>query len=602
MTASPDPAEPVAAGAPGSTPGKVPDADACRAQLARILASPDFDVSDRDRRFLSHVVHEALAGRADRIKAYSIAVEVFGRDPSFDPQTDPIVRVEAGHLRRALDRYYLGTGRADPVEIAIPKGGYAPRFAWAATPAAAATPDGAPSAVPAGTAPAQDPRSPGFRWRVPLRVWAGIALLAGVAMLLLVATVVMRPLAGAPQPPTRPDVPRLLVQPFEDLSRPGQPTALAEGLTQEVIGQIAKFRDIVVLSGERTGTAVSSDPATAAPRYALAGTVEIDDQTLRVQARILSRTDGAVLWADTYSGDLSVARLLEIERDIADRVATTLAQPYGVIFQADTQRQVDRPPEDWTAYACTLSYYAYRATLDPATHPVVRRCLEQAVARFPSYATAWALLSQIYIDEVRFRFAADPKAGPASVDRALAAARRAVTLDPMNIRGLQAQMFALYFAGDVEAAVQVGRRALDINPNDTELMGEVGFRLALSGDWDAGCPLMEEAWQRNPGPLGYYGNGLALCAYMRNDFDAARMWIRSARMADNPQYHLIAAIIFGEAGDPQAAAEVDWIRAHAPHLYDHARREIALRVARPEDVERFLASLRKAGLPVDARE
>ncbi len=73
-------------------------------------------------------------------------------------------------------------------------------------------------------------------------------------------------------------------------------------------------------------------------------------------------------------------------------------------------------------------------------------------------------------------------------------------------------------------------------------------------------------------------------------------------MPDNPQYHLIAAMILGEAGDPQAAAEVDWTRLHAPHLYANARREIEMRVARPEDVERFLASLRKAGLPVDVRE
>jgi hypothetical protein len=72
--------------------------------------------------FLAYVVEESLAGRADRIKAYSIATTVFGRDASFDPQSDPIVRVEAGHLRRALERYYLGAGREDPVEITIPRG------------------------------------------------------------------------------------------------------------------------------------------------------------------------------------------------------------------------------------------------------------------------------------------------------------------------------------------------------------------------------------------------------------------------------------------------------------------------------------------------
>ena len=100
----------------------------CRAQLSRILNSEDFDATSREHRFLSHVVEETLAGRGDRIKAYSIAVEVFGRDVSFDPQTDPIVRIEAGHLRRALERYYLTAGQADPILITIPKGGYVPTF------------------------------------------------------------------------------------------------------------------------------------------------------------------------------------------------------------------------------------------------------------------------------------------------------------------------------------------------------------------------------------------------------------------------------------------------------------------------------------------
>ena len=100
----------------------------CRAQLARILDSADFDATDREHRFLSHVVDQTLSGRGDRIKAYSIAVEVFGRDASFDPQSDPIVRIEAGHLRRALERYYLTAGVADPILITIPKGGYVPAF------------------------------------------------------------------------------------------------------------------------------------------------------------------------------------------------------------------------------------------------------------------------------------------------------------------------------------------------------------------------------------------------------------------------------------------------------------------------------------------
>jgi len=103
--------------------------EAVRAELNRILDSPHFDASERNRAFLAHVVEDALAGRTDRIKAYTITTEVFGRDSTFDPQLDSIVRIEAGRLRRSLEHYYLTDGRESRLRIDIPRGGYAPVFA-----------------------------------------------------------------------------------------------------------------------------------------------------------------------------------------------------------------------------------------------------------------------------------------------------------------------------------------------------------------------------------------------------------------------------------------------------------------------------------------
>src|SRR4051812_48479924 len=97
-------------------------------ELQRVVVIRDFMPSERKRRFLKYVVQETLAGRADRIKAYTIAVNVFDRDPSFDPLADPVVRIEAGRLRRCLEHYYLAEGAADRIRITIPKGGYVPHF------------------------------------------------------------------------------------------------------------------------------------------------------------------------------------------------------------------------------------------------------------------------------------------------------------------------------------------------------------------------------------------------------------------------------------------------------------------------------------------
>jgi hypothetical protein len=103
-----------------------PSPEAVREQLQRVVDSPVFEASERRKRFLRYVVEEMLAGRADRLKGYAIATAVFDRDDTFDPQTDPVVRLEARRLRRALEHYYLTAGRDDPIRIEIPKGGYTP--------------------------------------------------------------------------------------------------------------------------------------------------------------------------------------------------------------------------------------------------------------------------------------------------------------------------------------------------------------------------------------------------------------------------------------------------------------------------------------------
>jgi len=186
-----------------------------------------------------------------------------------------------------------------------------------------------------------------------------------------------------------------------------------------------------------------------------------------------------------------------------------------------------------------------------------------------------------------------------TIELALAAARRAIELDPFNVRGLQAEMFALYFTGDVDAAVAVGKRALDINPNDTELIGEYGYRLAQSGNWAEGCSLVAEAWDRNPGPVAYYETALALCAYFAGSYEQAATLIRRAAAVHNPNYHAIAAAIFAESGSADdAARERAWLEANAPALLRNARQEVSLRFRRREDVDFFLASLKMAGLDI----
>lgn len=98
------------------------------AQMDRVATSATFQQVDRLKRFLSFVVLETAAGRGNQLKEYVIGVQVFDKDTSFDPRTDPIVRVQARRLRSRLAKYYSEEGAQDTVLIELPKGGYAPLF------------------------------------------------------------------------------------------------------------------------------------------------------------------------------------------------------------------------------------------------------------------------------------------------------------------------------------------------------------------------------------------------------------------------------------------------------------------------------------------
>src|SRR5215831_9149709 len=110
------------------TPKTLKSEHAIREHLAGVLSSAAFAQVDRLKRFLRYVAEETLAGRSEKLKEYPIGVEVFDRETSFDPRTDPIVRVQARRLRARLGRYYEEEGRNEELRIELPKGSYAPVF------------------------------------------------------------------------------------------------------------------------------------------------------------------------------------------------------------------------------------------------------------------------------------------------------------------------------------------------------------------------------------------------------------------------------------------------------------------------------------------
>lgn len=97
-------------------------------ELGRLLKSPLFARSLRQAKLLEYLCTKTLTGQQDKIKEYTIAVEVFGRPESFDQAPDSVVRAEVFRIRRKLERYYQEDGRNAAVRIVLPVGHYIPHF------------------------------------------------------------------------------------------------------------------------------------------------------------------------------------------------------------------------------------------------------------------------------------------------------------------------------------------------------------------------------------------------------------------------------------------------------------------------------------------
>ena len=108
--------------------------------LQAILQSETFSRSERLRSFLKYIVDMERQGQAGRLKGYTIGIDVFGRDDSFDPTTDPLVRVQAGKLRRLLAQFYADEGQNEVLRIQVPVGAYVPVYEPAGTAGSTAAP------------------------------------------------------------------------------------------------------------------------------------------------------------------------------------------------------------------------------------------------------------------------------------------------------------------------------------------------------------------------------------------------------------------------------------------------------------------------------
>lgn len=575
-----------------------------RAALGRVAASAAFTASPRMQDFLRYVVEEALAGRGDEIKGYSLALEVFRRGDSFDPANDSVVRVEAARLRRTLANYYESEGRDDPVVIGIPKGGYVPAFQLRGNGAAALQPvpaTTAPIALPGAVLPDPKPAGAARPQRAALVVLAFVAFatfLASAVYWLDIGKYTSLPPLNTKDELSRPARPTVAVLPFEAVFGTERDALLGRGLAADISGALTGFHELIVLYADNSDPL---KPASVGPldvsRYRLQGTVASQRGDVRVLVQLLDARNNRSLWAQSYERQLNTDSLFELQDEITQQVAATIADPYGVIWQSEITQP--HRPQSVSAYYCALRAYDYWRDLSPEMHRKVRTCLEDAVKGEADYAVAWAALAYFYMDEYRYGY--NPRDDSPPLERALASANKAVALDPFDARAYQALYTVQFLRGDTKEFQRIGKKALELNRNSLDLVGDYGAKLAMSGSWTEGLPLVRNAVERNPAPPGWLFTPLVYYEYMNGNYSAALTFVDRMNTPDYYRTHVLRAMIYGQLGDmAMAKAAIDQIERLKPKFLSDPVADMRHWGLAAEILAQSVDGLRKAGVIIPA--
>jgi TolB-like protein len=242
----------------------------------------------------------------------------------------------------------------------------------------------------------------------------------------------------------------IAVLPFKYSGADADLAALAEGLSEEIVTGMSRFSYLRVISRSTTLQYVNqfADVRTVGreigARYVMQGSLRQAGAQFRVAVQLVDAVSGAHLWAETYDRHVQPDQVFAMQDELIPRIVSTCADTFGVLARSISDAVRGKDPAQLSPYEALMRGFGYHHRLTPGEHTEARDALERAVEQAPGNADCWAMLSWIYSHEYGHGF--NPR--PGSLDRALAAARRAVDLAPSNHLALQVLGVALFFRKD----------------------------------------------------------------------------------------------------------------------------------------------------------
>jgi len=524
-------------------PDPTPQRETILASLEHLLAWPEIARSQQLAKFLEYIVQRTLAGDEQSIKAYSIAVDVLGRSVDFDPQSDPIVRVQARRLRGLLDEYYRGPGIADPVRIGLPVGRYIPEFLSVDVPDC---PDDDELAIEIDTA-AEEAERPGAIGRVTLS-WFALAAILLVMAVASFAFMIFGPISPRRAPVVGgPQQPSVTVVEFQNLTGPESGVPMVAGLAIELVTDLDQFDDIDVRYGGGGDMSIEAADDEVSD-YVLTGIVRRDRALVQYSAILTDSNVGVVVWNYTIAVPSEGASDVGVLDDVSRRLSLVLGSPRGPLHVKARELLVREPELNGggNLYLCHMLFHIYRETGLMTDAANTDACLS-ALPEGERKSAVGLAISASLLAEPGISHQGEPTARAEQLLLAEAELDRAVSLSPVSAFVWEQHARLREAMGQLDRARTDYGSAIQLNPANGDALAGFARLLALGGQTAQAETMASDAVEGTPNPPDWYFGVPALLALRSGNYaQAIENSVRYARV--DHELGPILAIMAGQRG------------------------------------------------------
>ena len=401
--------------------------------LEQILEGKAFGEQSRLRELLRYLVREELDDRGDRLKAYTIGMEVFGRSTDFDPRSDSIVRVEVNRLRQSLDHYYAIHGSTASVRIEVPKGTYRPTFL---------------PLLQASDTPQRSLNEHRGGWQLPATFVLGGTL--ALAVIVIFAWVLPNQTAKQAVDPT-PNSITITVTYAEDV-RTNQPEyAISKGIVRDLRSALSRNPLFQVIGNEAATSDNKADFRVETDVQTFGGAIQYSIEAIDC------RSD-ALVWSRAYTldGENSDEHLAIVEHAARELKTRLLGATKDVLETRD--------PATLSAQQLVLmaTWVSGRSSLNDLEWQKERLALARlAVEKDPTYGPAYSVLA----DKLAYLAAVDATLNTEAVlQEAKQSWQRAMELAPLDANVVFNVALGQWHSGYVDESVRSMERVVQLDP------------------------------------------------------------------------------------------------------------------------------------------